>query len=71
MGVREDTQGLGVGKKLIAYAEQKAKQKGAKKMILHAREIAIDFYKKCDYSIVEKSYLMWNEIQHFLMEKKL
>jgi N-acetylglutamate synthase-like GNAT family acetyltransferase len=69
MGVRENTQGLGIGKKLITYAEQKAKQKGAKKMILQAREIAVDFYKKCDYSIVEKSYLMWGRIQHYLMEK--
>ncbi|MBL0329607.1 MAG: GNAT family N-acetyltransferase [Bacteroidetes bacterium] len=71
MGVRENTQGLGIGKLLIAYAEEKAKQQGATKMILQAREIAVDFYKKCGYQIVEKSFLMWNEIQHYLMEKPL
>lgn len=71
MGVHSDTQGLGIGKKLISYAEQKAKQQGANKMILQAREIAVEFYKKCGYSIVEKSFLMWDEIQHYLMEKNL
>ena len=71
MGVKTNTQGLGIGKQLIIYAEQKAKQRGATKIILQAREIAVEFYKKCDYSIVEKSFLMWDEIQHYLMEKKL
>lgn len=71
MGVKENTQGLGIGKKLIVFAEQKAKQEGAKKIILQAREIAVDFYKKAGYTIVEKSFLMWDEIQHFLMEKNI
>lgn len=71
MGVRENTQGLGIGKKLITYAEEKAKEQGAKKLILQAREIAVEFYKKCGYTIVEKSYLMWGEIQHYLMEKNI
>jgi N-acetylglutamate synthase-like GNAT family acetyltransferase len=71
MGVKENTQGLGIGKKLIEFMEQKAKQKGTAKMILQARSNAVDFYKKCGYTIIEKSYLMWGEIQHYLMEKKL
>lgn len=71
MAVKEGTQGLGIGKKLIEYAEDKAKEKCAKKMILQSREIAIGFYEKCGFKIVEKSYLMWGEIQHYLMEKEL
>jgi N-acetylglutamate synthase-like GNAT family acetyltransferase len=71
MGVKGNTQGFGIGKKLIEHAEQKAKQNGASKMILQAREIAVEFYQKCGYVIVEKSFLMWGEIQHYLMEKKL
>ena len=69
MGVKEDTQGLGIGKLLIDYAENKAKQLGAKKQILQARENAVEFYKKCGYSVVEKTFLMWDQIQHYLMEK--
>lgn len=71
MGVKEDTQGLGIGKQLLTYAEQKAKQMGATKQILQARENAVEFYKKCGYTLVEKSFLLWDEIQHYLMEKKI
>jgi N-acetylglutamate synthase-like GNAT family acetyltransferase len=71
MAVKENTQGLGIGKKLIEYAEKKAQQNDASEMILQAREIAIEFYKKCGYTIAEKSFLMWDLIQHYLMKKKL
>lgn len=71
MAVNPDTQGLGIGKQLMEYAEQKAKQQGATLLVLQAREIAVEFYKKCGYTIVEKSFLMWNEIQHYLMKKNL
>jgi predicted GNAT family N-acyltransferase len=71
MGVKGNTQGMGVGKKLIAYSEAKARQQNATTMILQAREIAVEFYKKCGYTVKEKSFLMWNEIQHFLMIKNL
>ncbi|MCW3070970.1 MAG: family N-acetyltransferase [Bacteroidetes bacterium] len=71
MAVKTGTQGLGIGKKLVEYAEQKAKQKGAGKMILQAREIAVGFYTKCGYKIAKKSFLMWDEIQHYLMDKDL
>jgi hypothetical protein len=40
-------------------------------MILHAREVALDFYKKLDYELVEKSHLLFGEIQHYLMVKDL
>jgi predicted GNAT family N-acyltransferase len=71
MGIKTNVQGSGIGRKLISHAEKKAKMNGAEKMILQAREIAVEFYKQCGYSVVEKSYLMWGEIQHFLMEKEL
>ena len=71
MAVKEKAQHTGVGKQLLMYAEAKAMQKGAGTLILQARETAVAFYKKCGYIIVEKTYLMWNEIQHYLMEKKL
>ena len=70
MAVKENTQGLGIGRKLIEYAESKAKAKGSVTMILQSREIAVDFYKKCGYVVVEKSFLMWDLIQHYLMKKE-
>ena len=71
MAVIENAQGLGIGKKLIDYLENEALKKGASKIILQSRFNAIDFYKKCGYSVKKKSYLMWGEIQHYLMEKTL
>jgi predicted GNAT family N-acyltransferase len=71
MGVSEKAQGMGIGKQLITFAEEKARQKKAENMILHARENAVKFYIACGYTIREKSYLMWGTIQHFLMEKNL
>lgn len=71
MGVIDEAQGLGVGKKLIDYLEKKATSLGAQKMILQARENALPFYLKCGYSIKQKSFVLWNIIQHYLMEKEL
>jgi N-acetylglutamate synthase-like GNAT family acetyltransferase len=71
MGVRDDQQGKGLGKLLIDHLERKAKEKGAKYIVLQARENALEFYKKRGYAIVEKSHLMWGKIQHYLMRKDL
>lgn len=71
MGVRDDQQGKGVGKKLMAYLENKAKEKGAEKVVLQARENAVPFYLSMGYTIVEKSFLLWGVIQHFRMEKNI
>jgi N-acetylglutamate synthase-like GNAT family acetyltransferase len=71
MAVKESMQGNGLGKIIIAFLETEAKNMGAQEMVLHARENAVDFYKSCGYSVIEKSYLMWGEIQHYLMHKQL
>ncbi len=71
MAVRPDMQGKGLGKVIISFLEGEAKELGAKEMILHSRENAVEFYKSCGYTIAEKSYLMWGKIQHFLMKKEL
>lgn len=71
MGVRDDQQGKGVGKKLMHYLEEKAREKGAKKIMLQARENAVAFYLSIGYEVEEKSFLLWGIIQHFRMGKNL
>lgn len=71
MGVVDEAQGLGIGRLLIDYMELKAKNHGTKTMILQARENAVDFYKKCGYSVKEKTFKLWDLIQHYLMTKEL
>ncbi len=69
MGVRRDQQGKGVGKMLMNYMEEKAKEKGAEKIILHARENAVPFYLSIGYKKLEKTFLLFETIQHYKMEK--
>ena len=62
-------QGKGYGKLIMEAAEAFSLNRGDQKMILHARDYAVDFYLKLGYSIVEKSYKLFDVLQHFLMEK--
>ena len=40
-------------------------------VVLEARENAVPFYESLGYSMIEKSYLLFGEIQHFRMKKAL
>jgi ribosomal protein S18 acetylase RimI-like enzyme len=71
MAVSNHLQGKGVGKNLMLHMESMAKEENCNEIILHAREIALPFYEKLDYTVVEKSHLLFNEIQHYLMRKKI
>lgn len=71
MAVAENAQGKGIGKMLINAAEKKAKDLGLTRIILQARENAVPFYKSCKYEIEEKTFLLFNTIQHYLMTKNL
>lgn len=71
MAVDANMQGKGIGKKILLQAEKIAKNKGAVVLILEARENAVTFYKRCGYTITKKSYLLFDEIQHFTMHKHL
>ena len=64
-------QGKGIGKAIMAYLEEKAVQKGWTEIVLEARENAVPFYHAIGYSIVEESYLLFGEIQHYRMKKAL
>ena len=64
-------QGKGFGRIIMEAVEAKSKQRGDTKMILHARDYALDFYLKLDYKVVEKSYKLFDVLQHYLMEKGL
>jgi ribosomal protein S18 acetylase RimI-like enzyme len=71
MAVETSNQGKGIGENLLLFAEEISKNRGDKKIILHAREIALGFYEKLGYQLIEKSHLLFGEIQHYLMEKNI
>jgi GNAT superfamily N-acetyltransferase len=64
-------QGKSFGKLIMKAVEEKVLQLNGDKIILHARENAVEFYKALAYSIIEPSHLLFGQIQHYLMEKQL
>ncbi|RKZ63489.1 MAG: GNAT family N-acetyltransferase [Gammaproteobacteria bacterium] len=71
MAVEPTHERLGVGRQLINVLEQHAIEKNCTLIVLDARESAIDFYKKSGYNITKKTYLLFDEIQHYRMIKNL
>ncbi|CAN5896908.1 hypothetical protein BH24BAC1_BH24BAC1_35450 [soil metagenome] len=71
MAIDRAYQGRGLGHLLLAYLEEKVRQLGATTMMLHAREKAVSFYERAGYRVVEKSYVLFGEIQHYRMEKEI
>lgn len=71
VAVDTQAQGKGIGKKLMRHLESVARKKGATELILDARSNAVEFYKNLGYEIIDKSYLLFNEIQHYRMRKFL
>jgi len=71
MAVAQNQQGKGLGKHIVLVLEKEAKSQHLTILQLQARENAVEFYKACGYTIKEKTFLMWNLIQHYLMEKAI
>jgi N-acetylglutamate synthase-like GNAT family acetyltransferase len=71
MAVDDKYQGKGLGKLIVDFLEQRGKSLGLQRIELQARENAVKFYESCGYSVKEKSFLLWDIIQHYLMEKKI
>ncbi|HEX8327096.1 MAG TPA: GNAT family N-acetyltransferase [Hymenobacter sp.] len=71
MAVAPEAAGTGLGGKVVAYLEEKARAAGITEIILHARETAVGFYEKHGYAVVEPSHLLFGVLPHFLMRKPL
>jgi N-acetylglutamate synthase-like GNAT family acetyltransferase len=71
MAVATEVQGKGLGRMLLQAAEERAVQEGLTVIILQAREQAVPFYRSNGYIIVEKTFLLFGAVQHYLMQKNL
>ena len=71
MAVDEDSRGHSFGTKILLNLIQYAKDNGKKHIILHARENAVKFYKNNGFELLEKSHLLFDKIQHYLMKISL
>jgi predicted GNAT family N-acyltransferase len=70
VAVKEAYRGKGIGKQMVAFAEEFIKAKGYKKIILNSRTTAYGFYKKLGYKEIRGEFLEIG-IPHIKMEKCL
>jgi len=70
MAIDDFYQGKGLGSELLHFAEQVAKERNFEFLYLHARKVAVDFYKKHGYT-VESDQFTEVGIPHYEMIKRL
>jgi GNAT superfamily N-acetyltransferase len=70
MAVLNDLQGKGIGRALMNFAENLARDRGCKILCMHARKNAIGFYEKMGYKVKGDEFVEIT-IPHYVMEKKL
>ncbi len=70
MAVLDGLQGKGIGRVLMSFAENVARDAGYRRLVMHARKTARGFYEKLGYSVCSDEF-MEVTIPHFEMEKML
>jgi predicted GNAT family N-acyltransferase len=70
MAVINDLQGKGIGRALMQFAENLARDRGYKKITMHARKNATGFYEKMGYRKFGNEFEEIT-IPHYVMEKDL
>jgi ribosomal protein S18 acetylase RimI-like enzyme len=70
MAVLNDLQGKGIGRALMNFAENIARDRGYKIVRMHARVNAIGFYEKVGYKVRGDQFVEVT-IPHYVMEKEL
>jgi len=70
MAVLNDLQGKGIGRAIMHFAENIARDRGYRILSMHARKNAIGFYEKMGYKVTGDEFTEVT-IPHYVMEKKL
>jgi predicted GNAT family N-acyltransferase len=70
MAVSNDLQGKGIGRALMNFAENIARDRGYKMITMHARKNVIGFYEKMHYRKTGEEFVEIT-IPHYRMEKRL
>ena len=70
MAVHPDYQRKGIGASIMSFAENLARDKGYRYLIMHARDTAIGFYEKFGYKIKGDAFIEVG-LPHHVMQKEL
>ena len=71
MAIDKNLQRKGYGSLILSELEKIAKKNNVGNIFLHARDKAVKFYIKNNYKKTKKAHLLFNSIQHWLMDKKI
>ena len=71
MAVADAVRGQGLGRRIIMYLERIARTKGARTVVLNAREEAAGFYRTMGYQRVGPGPTMFGTVAHVRMRKPL
>jgi GNAT superfamily N-acetyltransferase len=70
MAVLSNLQGKGIGRAILNFAENIARDRGYRIISMHARKNVVPFFERLDYRIVGSEFIEIT-IPHYVMEKKL
>ena len=70
MAVLNNLQGKGIGRALMQFGENIARDRGFKKITMHARKTATGFYEKLGYEVTGEEFEEVN-LPHYIMSKDL
>jgi len=70
MAVKNNLQRKGIGGSILSFAENLSRDKGYRKIMMHARDTAVGFYEKFGYIVTGEPFTEIN-LPHRIMEKNL
>ena len=70
MAVLNDLQGKGIGRALMNFAENIARDRGYRILSMHARKPSVPFFEKMGYKVSGNEFIEIT-IPHYVMEKRL
>jgi len=71
MAVDESWRGRGLGSRILKGVEQQARTQAIKRLVLNAREVALDFYVKHGYRVEGSAETLFGKIRHVRMRKDI
>ncbi|NIR61052.1 MAG: GNAT family N-acetyltransferase [Gammaproteobacteria bacterium] len=71
MAVAPAQRGLGIGRRLLAALEGRARTAGVRRIRLEAREAAVEFYRRHGYRAAGPGHVLYGRIRHRRMDKTL
>ena len=71
MAVEPGTEGSGLGSRILLALEARARELGARTVVLNSRDRATRFYERHGYAAIGPSETMFGEVKHVRMRKEL